>query len=40
MRKRKNAYLARRIRHLPAEDLAALERTVEVLEHLLDGDNP
>jgi DNA-binding MarR family transcriptional regulator len=40
MRKRKNAYLARRIRNLPAEDLAALERTVEVLEHLLDGDNP
>ncbi len=38
MRGRKNAYLARRIRHLPAEDMAALERTVEVLEHLLDGD--
>jgi DNA-binding MarR family transcriptional regulator len=38
MRKRKNAYLARRIRDLPAEDMAALERTVEVLEHLLDGE--
>jgi len=40
MRKRKNAYLARRIRNLPDEDLVALERTVEVLEHLLDGDPP
>jgi DNA-binding MarR family transcriptional regulator len=38
MRKRKNAYLARRIRDLPPDDMAALERTVEVLEHLLDGE--
>jgi DNA-binding MarR family transcriptional regulator len=40
MRKRKNAYLAQRIRDLPPEDMAALERTVEVLEHLLDGEAP
>ncbi len=40
MRKRKNAYLARRIRDLPSEDIAAIERVVEVLEHLLDGDTP
>jgi DNA-binding MarR family transcriptional regulator len=38
MRKRKNAYLARRIRDLPADDMVALERAVEVLEHLLDGE--
>ena len=38
LRSRKNAYLAKRLRELPAEDVAALERAAEVLEHLLDGD--
>lgn len=36
MRRRKNAYLARRLRELPAEDVAALERAAEVLERLLE----
>ena len=36
MRSRKNAYLARRLRHLPAEDIAALERAADVLERLLE----
>ena len=38
LRSRKNAYLARRLRDLPPEDLAALERAAEVLEGLLDGE--
>jgi len=38
LRSRKNAYLARRLRELPDDDVAALERAAEVLEHLLDGD--
>jgi len=38
LRSRKNAYLARRLRELPDEDVEALERAAEVLEHLLDGD--
>ena len=37
MRMRKNAYLARRLRELPAEDIAALERAAEILERLLEG---
>jgi DNA-binding MarR family transcriptional regulator len=32
LRGRKNAYLARRMRDLPAEDLATLERAAEILE--------
>src|SRR5207344_2637642 len=35
MRGRKNAYLARRMRDLPAEDLAALERAATILEQML-----
>jgi len=38
MRGRKNAYLARRIRDLPAEDLAALERAATILEQMLEGE--
>jgi DNA-binding MarR family transcriptional regulator len=37
MRMRKNAYLARRMRELPAQDVAALERAAEILEGLLEG---
>lgn len=36
MRRRKNAYLARRLRELPPEDVAALERAAQVLERLLE----
>ena len=36
LRTRKNAYLARRLRDLPAEDLAALECAADVLERLLE----
>jgi DNA-binding MarR family transcriptional regulator len=35
VRRRKNEYLARRMRDLPAEDLAALERAADVLERML-----
>jgi DNA-binding MarR family transcriptional regulator len=38
LRSRKNAYLARRLRALPADDVAALERAADVLERLLDGE--
>ncbi len=38
LRSRKNAYLARRLRELPDDDVAALERAAEVLERLLDGE--
>ncbi len=38
LRMRKNAYLARRLRELSADDLAALERAAEVLERLLEDD--
>lgn len=37
MRMRKNAYLASRLRELEPEEIAALERAAEVLEHLLEG---
>jgi DNA-binding MarR family transcriptional regulator len=40
IRRRKNEYLARRLRGLPPEDLAALERAADVLERLLEGDRP
>lgn len=36
IRKRKNEYLARRMRDLPAEDLAALARAADVLERMLE----
>jgi DNA-binding MarR family transcriptional regulator len=36
VRRRKNEYLARRLRDLPAEDLVALERAADVLERLLE----
>ena len=36
LRSRKNAYLARRLRELPDDDVKALERAAEVLERLLD----
>jgi DNA-binding MarR family transcriptional regulator len=36
MRKRKNAYLASRLRGLPPDDIAALERAAHVLERLLE----
>ena len=35
-RNRKTAYLAHRMSHLPAEDLAALERAADVLERMLE----
>ncbi len=36
MRSRKNAYLARRMRDLDADDLAALKRAADVLERMLE----
>jgi DNA-binding MarR family transcriptional regulator len=36
LRSRKNAYLAKRMRDLPAEDVAALERAAEILEQMLE----
>ena len=36
LRTHKNAYLARRLRDLPPEDLAALERAADVLERMLE----
>jgi DNA-binding MarR family transcriptional regulator len=36
LRGRKNAYLARRMRDLPAEDLRTLERAAEILEGMLE----
>jgi DNA-binding MarR family transcriptional regulator len=38
LRGRKNAYLARRMRDLPAEDLVTLERAAGILEQILEGD--
>jgi len=36
LRGRKNAYLARRMRDLPSEDVATLERAAEILEGILE----
>jgi DNA-binding MarR family transcriptional regulator len=36
LRGRKNAYLARRMRDLPADDVATLERAAEILEGMLE----
>jgi DNA-binding MarR family transcriptional regulator len=38
LRSRKNAYIARRLRDLPADDVAALERAAEILERMLAAD--
>ena len=38
LRQRKNAYLARRMRDLDAEQVEVLERAADVLELLLEGD--
>ena len=38
LRSRKNAYLARRMRDLPDEDVAALDRAAEILERVLEGE--
>ena len=38
LRGRKNAYLAKRMRDLPAEDVATLERAAEILEGMLESD--
>lgn len=40
LRGRKNAYLARRMRDLPAEDVAALERAASILESMLEEPRP
>ena len=40
LRGRKNAYLAKRMRRLPDEDVETLARAAEVLERLLDEDGP
>jgi DNA-binding MarR family transcriptional regulator len=39
MRTRKNAYLASRIRHLPADELETLEHAAEILERLLENED-
>lgn len=38
LRGRKNAYLARRMRELPASDLETLDRAAEILEGILEGE--
>jgi hypothetical protein len=38
IRTRKNAYLARRLSKLGPDDLAALERSADVLEHILEDE--
>lgn len=38
LRKRKNAYLSRRLRELPPADVEALESAAEVLERMLEGE--
>jgi DNA-binding MarR family transcriptional regulator len=38
LRRRKNAFLARRMRDLPVEDLETLERAAEILERMLEGE--
>ena len=36
LRRRKNAYLSRRMRDLPGDDVATLERAAEILERVLE----
>ncbi len=38
LRARKNAYLARRLGRLEADEVAALERAAEILERMLEGE--
>jgi DNA-binding MarR family transcriptional regulator len=38
LRKRKNAYLARRMRDLSAEEVETLERAAEILERMREGE--
>jgi DNA-binding MarR family transcriptional regulator len=38
LRGRKNAYLARRMREMPAADIEALERAAEILERMLEDE--
>ena len=38
LRKRKNAYLSRRLRELSEDDVEALDRAAEVLERMLEGE--
>ena len=40
LRGRKNAYLARRMRDLPAGDLATLDRAAAILEQILEDERP
>jgi DNA-binding MarR family transcriptional regulator len=40
LRGRKNAYIARRLRDLPADEVATLERAAEILERMLDEERP
>jgi DNA-binding MarR family transcriptional regulator len=40
LRRRKNAYLARRMRDLDPAEVAVLERSAEILERLLEADRP
>ena len=39
LRSRKNAYLARRMRKLPDDDVATLDRAAEILERVLEEDS-
>ena len=38
LRGRKNAYLARRMREMPEDDVRTLERAAEILERMLEGE--
>lgn len=38
LRRRKNAYLARRMRELPATDVETLERAAEILDRMREGE--
>jgi DNA-binding MarR family transcriptional regulator len=40
LRGRKNAYLARRMRDLPDDDVATLDRAAEILERVLEEERP
>jgi DNA-binding MarR family transcriptional regulator len=40
LRQRKNAYLARRLRELPPDDVAVLARAADVLETILESERP
>jgi DNA-binding MarR family transcriptional regulator len=39
LRRRKNAYLARRMRDMPVADIEALERAAEILEGMLESED-